>query len=170
MGGAAAARAAVSAGRPPWWLGTRGEWWVVVQLVLLALVAILPPAGPRLVPRSVMSTSVALIVGGAGLVMLVSGAKALGRSLTILPRPREDAEFVSSGVYRWIRHPIYTGVILTVIAWAVYRGSLRHVVLAAGVALFFAVKARREERWLVARFPAYEAYRRRTGSFLPRVY
>lgn len=153
--------------RSPWWRGTRGEWWVVVQTVLLAAVALLPPAGPKVVSAPVGAATVALI-GGA--LMLVAGAAALGSSLSILPSPREGARVVRGGVYRWVRHPIYDGVILLTIGWAVYRGDLSHVVLAVAIGLFYVAKASREERYLLDRFPDYESYRRRTWRFVPWVY
>ncbi len=137
-----------------WWQGTRGEWWVVAQLLLLAAVGILPPAGPKVVSAPAAAATVALI----GAVMLVAGAVALGSNLSILPSPREGG------------HPIYSGVILLVVGWAVFRGDLFHVVLAVGIGLFFAAKASREERYLQDRFPDYTGYRRRSWRFVPWVY
>lgn len=160
----------MKADRTPWWRGSRGEWWVVAQIVLLIAVGVVPPAGPQLVPRTPATTFAALVVGVCGLLILAAGAKTLGRSLTVFPRPRQDAEFIQSGIYRWVRHPIYCGVILIATSWASYRGSLLHVVLAAVIVLFFAAKAGREEQWLLRRFPEYEAYRRRTKRFAPWIY
>jgi protein-S-isoprenylcysteine O-methyltransferase Ste14 len=156
----------VTTDRSPWWRGTRGEWWVVAQVLLLAAAAILSPAGPKVVSSPAAAATVALI----GAVMLVTGAVALGSNLSILPSPREGAQVVRHGVYRWVRHPIYGGVILLTIGWAVYRGDLLHVLLAVGICLFFAAKASREERYLQDRFPDYTVYRRRTWRFMPWVY
>ncbi|HVH31661.1 MAG TPA: isoprenylcysteine carboxylmethyltransferase family protein [bacterium] len=139
---------------------------MVVQTVLLAAVALLPRAGPKVVSAPSAAAAVALI----GALMLVAGAAALGASLSILPAPREGARVVRGGVYRWVRHPIYDGVILLTIGWAVYRGDVLHVVLAVATGLFYAAKASREERYLLDRFPDYEGYRRRTWRFVPWVY
>lgn len=153
----------------PWWRGARGEWWVAAQTVLLAMAAIAPPAGPRVAAAGPTVTAWAVIVGLLGLFAIAAGAKALGPSLSVLPRPHRDAAFVSDGVYRRVRHPIYTGVILLVAAWALYRGSLLHVTLVVAIAVFFAAKAVREEQWLLERFPEYDAYRKRTKWFVPWV-
>ncbi len=150
----------------PWWRGTHGEWWVVTQMLLLAAVALLPPAGPKVVSAPAAAAIVALIGG----VVLVAGAVTLGANLSILPSPREGARVVRQGVYRWVRHPIYAGVILLTVGWVVYRGDLLHVVLAVATALFYAAKASREERYLQDRFPDYAGYRRRTWRFVPWVY
>ncbi len=154
----------------PWWRGARGEWWVAAQTALLAMAAIAPPTGPRVVAAGPTGTAWAVIVGLLGLFAIAAGATALGPSLSVLPRPHHDAAFVSDGVYRRVRHPIYTGVILLAAAWALYRGSLLHVTLAVAIAVFFAAKAVREEQWLLERFPEYEAYRRRTKRFVPWIF
>ena len=151
--------------RTPLWKGARGEWWVIAQIALLASVVVLPPAGP-VWPRALRLLVLPLGVGGLLLVAL--GAAALGSSLTILPRPRAGGRFVREGIFGVVRHPIYGGVILLALAWAVWRMSLLHMGLAVIVALFFAAKARREERWLVDRFPDYTDYRRRVRAFIPR--
>jgi len=104
----------VTTQRSSWWQGTRGEWWVVAQLLLLAAVGILPPRGRRSCrprPQPPLSRLSAAV-------MLVAGAVALGSNLSILPSPREGAQVVRHGVYRWVRHPIYSGVILLVVGWA----------------------------------------------------
>ncbi len=145
----------------------RGEGWVVAQFLLLATLALLPRAGPAL-PLALRRLVPPLVLAGAALLAL--GAVALGASLTILPHPRPEGRLVRGGIYRIIRHPIYGGVILLAFAWAFWRASLPHVVLAAAVAVFFATKARYEERWLLARFPEYAAYRRRVRAFIPGIY
>jgi protein-S-isoprenylcysteine O-methyltransferase Ste14 len=152
-------------GRSPWWKGARGEWWVIAQIALIASVLVLPPAGP-VWPRALRL--LALSLGAGGLLLVVLGAAALGSSLTIFPRPRTRGRLVREGIFGMVRHPIYGGVILLALAWAVWRMSLLHLGLAVIVALFFAAKARKEERWLVDRFPDYTDYRRRVRAFIPR--
>jgi protein-S-isoprenylcysteine O-methyltransferase Ste14 len=151
--------------RHPWWQGTRGEWWVVAQVVLLAADAILPPAGP-----GVLSSKTAAGLALLGLFMLAAGATALGPSLSMLPRPLEGASLVRHGVYRWVRHPIYAGVILLAYGWALHRGDLLHLMLALGITGFFTAKASREEEFLRQRFPDYAQYRDRTWRFVPWIY
>ncbi|MDR7517906.1 MAG: isoprenylcysteine carboxylmethyltransferase family protein [Armatimonadota bacterium] len=151
----------------PWWRGSRGEWWVVAQGVLLVSLAAAPPLGPRLVPRAPWAAAAAFLLAAGGVVFLVAGARALGRSLSPLPVPRPGARLVRHGIYRKVRHPIYTGVILLAGGWAVYRGSALHLTLALAVAAFFGAKASREERWLARHYAEYDDYRRATRRFLP---
>ena len=153
--------------RSPWWKGPRGEAWVIAQFLLLLTMAVLPPTGPAL---PVGLHFLAWPIGFIGLILMGLGAVALGSSLTVLPRPKPEGRFVAQGIYRVVRHPIYDGVILLALGWAVWRTSLLHLALAAILALFFQVKARREEEWLVERFPEYADYRRRVRAFIPWIY
>jgi protein-S-isoprenylcysteine O-methyltransferase Ste14 len=70
--------------------------------------------------------------------------------------------------YRWIRHPIYTGILLGFVGSAIARGEWRGVlaVLIASLALWR--KLRMEERWMIGLFgERYEQYRRDTWALFP---
>jgi protein-S-isoprenylcysteine O-methyltransferase Ste14 len=163
----------VTASRPPWWQGTRGEWYVVAQMALLALIALAPlvpgqpdwPAGAALAARGL-----GLLQGLAGLVLALAGLLGLGRNLSPLPHPKDDAELVQGGVYGLARHPIYGGLIAGALGWALLTNSLLGLVLALGLWLLFEFKSRREEGQLLARFPAYAGYRQRVRKFFPWLY
>ena len=152
-------------------LGPRGEGWVLIQGVLIVLVA---AAGWSLGPD--WSGSVRLIgailgiaLMAGGVVLAFRGVIGLGAGMTALPRPGADAQLVETGAYRYVRHPIYGGLILAAFGWAIARASALAVVLAAVLAAFFWLKSAREEAWLQGQFPGYAAYRRRTPRFVPRM-
>ena len=150
-------------------LGPRGEGWVLGQGILLVLVA---AAGWSLGPDwSGPLRVVGAVIGGAmivgGMVLAVRGIIELGGALTPLPRPRDGAPLVETGVFAVVRHPIYGGLILAAFGWAIIRASLVAVGLAALLAAFFRLKSAREEAWLQQRYPGYAAYRARTNRFVP---
>ncbi|HET7676471.1 MAG TPA: isoprenylcysteine carboxylmethyltransferase family protein [Candidatus Limnocylindrales bacterium] len=158
-------------------LGPRGEGWLALQLVLLGLVFVtgLPGAlegafslagGSTLAARVLVAAG--LVV--AGLVLAVWGTLALGRSFAALPQPPPGAELVESGPYRWVRHPIYLGLLVGSLGWGVLAGSLVTLGLTMALAVLLDLKARREEAWLAARFPDYADYRRRTRRLVPFLY
>lgn len=158
----------------PWWQGKRGEWYVVVQVILLGWVAI-SPFGPDWFPAwSAPWGAVARWVGAALLVVATlifgAGVLRLGRNLSPLPHPKDDATLVESGVYSLIRHPLYAGLIGLSVGWALFMASTLTVICAALLFVFFDVKTRREERWLMIKFPTYADYRRRVKKFVPWVY
>jgi protein-S-isoprenylcysteine O-methyltransferase Ste14 len=150
-------------------LGPRGEGWVLIQGVLLVVVA---AAGWSLGPDwSDPLRLVGIVIGimaiGGGVVLVARGFVDLGRELTPLPSPRDDAELVESGVYGLARHPIYGGLIIGSLGWSLVQGSLAALVATGVLAAFFVLKSTREEAWLEARFDGYAAYRARTKRFIP---
>ena len=98
----------------------------------------------------------------------IAGVRGLGRNRTPFPRPLPEAHLVQSGIYARVRHPLYTSVILVCVGWALIWRSRPALGAALFLIPFFYAKARREERWLVVRFPGYLEYARRVPRFLPR--
>jgi protein-S-isoprenylcysteine O-methyltransferase Ste14 len=110
------------------------------------------------------------VVAICGIGLLLAGGAGLGKQLTPFPRPVDTGELRQDGIYGYVRHPIYGGVLLILLAWALATSPLALVVcgLAAG---FFDAKRRREELWLLDKYPAYAGYRGRvTRKFIPFVW
>lgn len=155
-------------------LGPRGEGWVLVQLVLLGAIglaglAALPAGGLSTGPRVPEASLGGLaIVGGAFLA--IRGVLDLGASLSPFPRPTETNRLVETGVFRFVRHPVYAGLVLAAIGWGLGTTSLVAIGLSLLLLVWLDLKSRREEAWLAIRHPAYAAYRTRTRKFLPFVY
>jgi protein-S-isoprenylcysteine O-methyltransferase Ste14 len=80
-------------------------------------------------------------------------------------------EIVDTGPYRLVRHPIYTGLILSAAATGALFARAPSIVAVALIVAGLAIKARLEERFLSAELgeAAYGGYRRRTGMLLPRL-
>ncbi len=149
-------------------LGSRGEGWVIIQAILLAALAAAGLLGPTWIDAPRLATTIAgtiLLILGATLA--IRATRDLREALTPLPYPRDDAELVETGVYALVRHPIYGGLIVAGLGWACLTASFAAIGLTGVLLTFFELKARREEIWLVERFPAYAAYRDRTRRFIP---
>ncbi len=146
-------------------LGARGEGWVALQFVTLAAIAGCTFVG---VGQTVVELEAAgLVVCAGGLALLGLGIEALGKSLTPFPRPHAEAELRRRGIYRLVRHPIYGGVLLVAAGWSVAEAPLG-LAPTALLAVVFALKSRREEAWLLERYPDYAGYRASTPHrFLP---
>lgn len=160
--------------RAPWWKNTRGEWYVVVQSVLFALVALGPASldvRPDLSDEArLASMGAGLLLGGTGLLLALAGLFNLGTNLSVLPHPKDDAQLVQGGAYGIVRHPIYSGLIIGAVGWALLNTSLVTLVYAAILFIFFDRKSRREERYLSAKFPDYVAYQQRVRKLVPFIY
>lgn len=100
----------------------------------------------------------------------LKGKADLGRNRITRPEPRPDGELVTGGIYAFIRHPLYASLILLGFAWALIWRSGPVLGLALVQAIFLDAKARREERYLRARFEGYTAYARRVKRFVPGLY
>ena len=74
------------------------------------------------------------------------------------------------GAYRLVRHPIYGGTLLVALGWSLLSSPLA-LFPTSLLALLLELKSRHEESMLVARFPEYEAYRRRVRwRFVPGIH
>ncbi len=150
--------------------GARGGAWVFGQLFFIAIAAALGFLGPPW-PKASDSTvaMVGVVLGVLGIAMLVAGGAFLGSALTPYPKPLTGASLRRDGVYRLVRHPMYGGGILLVTGWSLASSPLGLLGTGA-LAAFLELKSRREETWLVERYPAYAAYRRQTRwKFVPGI-
>ena len=154
-------------------LGRRGEGWVVLQVLLFGLIAVLgavnlPSADPGAAGLVVIGLGV--VLGFLGGLVILQGLRGLGRNLTPLPYPRDDATLVRDGIYGRIRHPIYAGTMALALAWTCITLSLPALAATLILLLVLDLKARREEVWLLDRYPEYDAYRAATKRFVPGLY
>jgi protein-S-isoprenylcysteine O-methyltransferase Ste14 len=154
--------------------GDRGEYWVIAQGLLILAFLLLPIYRiPLHIPvlvglYGILPAATILLV--FAIFIFFKGFIDLGNSLTPLPYPREDGQLVQTGVYATVRHPIYSGLILAALGWALFQLSLTHFVGAIALFLFFNAKASREENWLTTKYPEYAAYQQTTRKLLPGIY
>jgi protein-S-isoprenylcysteine O-methyltransferase Ste14 len=146
--------------------------WVWGQFVLFLVIALAAPLLPRHInlgaadpllnridPDWIRRLGGALMIAG-GLVM-VWGVRSLGRNLTPGTEPLPGAELITRGAYAHSRHPIYAGAVLLLAGYTIAWSNWTLGLLMGFLALqYFQAKARAEERWLMKRFPAYQAYMR----------
>jgi len=95
----------------------------------------------------------------------------LARHFTVDVSIRPDHELVRSGPYRWLRHPSYTGSLLTFLGFALCLGNWLSLAAMLPVALAFLWRIHVEERVLSAAFPdRYLAYASQTKRLIPYVW
>jgi len=141
---------------------------VVVQLALLAAVALLPWTDP-LWQRDAVVYALAGVLALAGLVVAVLGVLGLGRSLTANPVPLDSSELVTGGLYGLVRHPIYSGLMLGALGVALAGATWWHLGVWLALVVLLMSKARWEERMLVERYADYADYALRVGRFIPGI-
>jgi protein-S-isoprenylcysteine O-methyltransferase Ste14 len=149
--------------------GSRGEAWVLAQVLLFALFLLTPDVGsPWSGPTMFRILGATAVL--AGVAVLGSSVVSLGKSLTPFPRPLPTAELVTSGAYRFVRHPIYFGLLLAALGISLLTLSPLRLVVTLLLGVFFDRKATREERWLSERYPGYPAYQEKVRKIVPYLY
>lgn len=157
-------------GDPSW-------FWILMTLVGLPLAAtclgfVVQPRRVEfaLVPLPLWLRLAGVPLGLAGLALLAWMFRYLGLNVTSTSIPREGATLVTTGPYRWTRHPMYTATL--VLGAAATLLTANAIVGVGSLAMFVLLAARApiEERRLAEKFGgAYEAYRAKTGRFFPRI-
>jgi len=91
----------------------------------------------------------------------------LGRNVSVLAQARD---VVDRGPYRWVRHPLYVGEIVSTLGVAVAANSLAAVAVWMTLCCLQAYRAVREEQVLLQALPGYRDYRSRTAALLPGLF
>jgi protein-S-isoprenylcysteine O-methyltransferase Ste14 len=124
----------------------------------------------RLLPNVSQVWAAGLVLTAAGIAISLWARLSLGSNWSGTVTLKQDHQLVSTGLYRWIRHPIYTGILLAMFGTAMIRGQLVGWLGTAMVLTAFYFKARREEKFLREEFgPGFDEHVRRTGMFLPKL-
>lgn len=136
-------------------------------MLLLAVLGLCPLWGHEPgVPWAVTLAGALILL--AGLAVCAVALRHLGAALTPLPEPRPGADLVATGLYRWVRHPIYSGVLTTATGWTLIFPSWWTVGTTVALAVLFTLKSRYEESLLRERYEGYADYASCTPRFVPR--
>jgi protein-S-isoprenylcysteine O-methyltransferase Ste14 len=108
----------------------------------------------------------------SGVILFVLANKVHGSTnklkLTASSKPNNSAKLVTSGIYSYIRHPIYSSFILISIGTAFLIGTLGSLVVAIASLIFYYSKSIYEEELLIHVYPNYNMYKEKTGRFIPK--
>ena len=176
---------------PALWLAWVAYWWALSRnvkttsrreslssrlsyalLIMLAVVLMaspsLPILGQRFIPLAPWPFWTGAALTAAGLLFTVWARTHLGRNWSGTITLKENHELVTSGPYRFVRHPIYTGLLLAFIGSALARGEWSGLVAVALAFASFWRKLLLEEQWMREQFGiAYDDYRRRVAALVP---
>jgi protein-S-isoprenylcysteine O-methyltransferase Ste14 len=126
--------------------------------------------GMLLFPRHDLSLSgeiiatLLIMIGNVGAVVALSQ---LGRSFSIMA---ESRELVTTGPYRFVRHPLYLVEEIAIVGVFMQFASVSTALLLAMQIVFQLRRMHNEELVLTTSFPEYDAYRRNTARLLPGIY
>lgn len=151
-----------------------GRWLLTRALFVAALIVLLKsPAGAWAgalswrTAASPAAASLGVLLAALGVGFAIWARLHLGRNWGMPMTERKDPELVTSGPYAYVRHPIYTGVLLAIFGSALASGFPWLAVFAVAC-VYFLYAARQEEQVMRKRFPAaYPAYAARTKMLVP---
>ena len=147
----------------------KGNLLVLGQFVLIGLLVIVPNSGLNTGVFSTFLTAISLISMFLGFVILALSALNLGKSLTAHPMPSKNAVLVTNGLYRFVKHPIYSGLILLAFGLTISGGFFPHVIFFVALVFLLNYKASFEEKLLASTYAGYTEYSKKTGRFIPRL-
>jgi protein-S-isoprenylcysteine O-methyltransferase Ste14 len=147
----------------------KGNLLVLGQFVLIALLILVPSSGLNTGVFSYFLSAVSIFSLLAGFVILGLSALALGKSLTAHPIPGKNAQLVTDGLYRFVKHPIYSGLILVGFGLTIAGGFFPHVLFFVALLFLLNYKASFEEALLAKTYAGYADYSKKTGRFVPRL-
>ena len=141
--------------------GSRGGAWVLGQGVLFVLfIASVVAGGPIPdVPGIVVAQIVGVVVAGAGAAISVWSAVYHGWTLSPFPKPNDGQRLIDQGPYRYVRHPMYSGIIAFTLGVGLAYANPVTLLSSLAFTVFFMAKSGHEEELLVAHVPGYRQYR-----------
>lgn len=125
----------------------------------------------HLFPASRAAEILGVVMTAAGIGFAIWARVYLGGNWSGAVTVKVGHQLVRTGPYRWVRHPIYTGLILALMGTALERRQLRGLIAVALVYVGFKMKSKIEERTMTETFGAeYTDYSRSTGAIVPKLF
>lgn len=138
--------------------------YVFVQALLLILLVFLDRnVGPQIHRFVIFGWTFEWL----GIVGVLVCAASLRRSLTVMPIPKEEGKLSTTGLYRYVRHPMYSSVLLFALGIALHSGSAIKYLLMVFLYILFHMKSVYEEKYLRLKYPDYAEYSARIPRFFP---
>jgi len=148
-------------------LQTADITFVLIQFVLFFLF---------ILDISLVELSLPNIVIKAGVIAVILGILTIGiallqlnKNLSPFPSPKSGSQLIQNGLYNYIRHPIYTGILLLFTGYSFFTSSGYKLLITVVLLVLFIFKSRYEEKRLTHTFKEYTNYKKSTGRFLPKI-
>ena len=137
---------------------------VAAQMILIVLIctrALPTKPSAAMLPTILVITSACILAVAALLTLRLS-------NLSAMPEPVKEGELITNGPYKFIRHPMYTSVLLGCAGMLLLNLNMLSGALLLLLFAVLTLKIRREESLLLTAYPGYSDYRNHTGALLPK--
>ena len=93
------------------------------------------------------------------LIIIVFSVKELWKSLSPMPRPKENSKLITSGIYRLFRHPMYYSLIIISFSFFIKSLTIYNLILSILLTFIISNKIKIEEEYLIKKFHNYTLYK-----------
>lgn len=145
----------------------KSAFLVASQMILIWLLA--TPLN-KFIPQSVTTTMGLMVLIGGLLIGIWAVLSFNAKNLSVMPEPVQDGTLVQRGPYRYIRHPMYTAVIICGIGALIAHGGMLKALYLLLLVIVLCIKLKREESLLKVAYADYSSYMQRTSALIPRVF
>ena len=150
---------------------SKGEWYLFSQifLILLHLIPPYPKINNHGFSINIFFIIIGLVILTLGLIIVIKAFIDLGDNLTPLPYPLNQSSLIKNKSYKYVRHPIYKGLLYISLGRCILSLSFTHLCLLISFAFILKVKALKEESILKIKFPEYNEYMKEVPAILNKV-
>ena len=141
----------------------KGKVLVGIQFTALAVLIFWP--GKKVSDTQALVGTVIEIIGA---VILVTALIQLRDSLKITPEPKPNAKFISTGLYKYVRHPIYSGLIIFGLSEVINKATPTILFAFLVLVVDLIIKYRYEDSLLVKAYGEASEYQKRVGALFPK--
>ena len=143
----------------------KGQLLVALQFLLLAALALSPGSTSVGITQRAMGVFMFLV----GLIGFLRAARDLGSALTPLPESKEGAPFITKGLYKFVRHPIYSFLLFVSAGIVLYKNSTEALIALLGLVALLNIKYRYEDKILAAKWPEARKYQATVPALIPKL-
>jgi protein-S-isoprenylcysteine O-methyltransferase Ste14 len=148
-------------------------YWIlsVIGALLIVFAVHFPTFSIPLIQSSPTLHLSGFLVAVLGLCIAIWARITLGKNWSSRVTFKEKHELITTGPYRWVRHPIYTGITTMCLGTAIYFGVLIGFIAMIFFFLSFWIKSKQEEALMIKHFPKeYKNYKKNTKAIIPFIY
>ncbi len=142
--------------------------YIFVGIQLVLFIAFINEIDTLKFNRLEVFQPVFLVLSGLGFLFILTALLQLNTNLSPFPKPKNNATLITSGIYKYVRHPIYSGILFALFFLALYFNSFYKLGIVLLLVLLFRYKSNYEEEQLCLKYPNYRDYRQNTGRFFPK--
>ena len=142
----------------------KGRLLVAIQFAALAVLIFWP--GKKVGDTQAAISTVLETIGAA---ILIISLVQIRDSLKITPEPKPNANFISTGIYKYVRHPIYSGLITFGFSEVIGKATLTILVAFLILLVDLIIKFRYEDSLLIEAYGEATEYQKRVGALFPKL-